>query len=113
MDKVKTYGNNKAVVADVTVMLYQQGDYIMAYCPALDLSSYAATEEEAIKSFKEALDIFLEYTCEEGTLEQNLVACGWKLRQGYLQPQEVSVPIELLKASKLHSFDQKISLPVC
>ena len=113
MDGIKTKLHKKAVSAEVTVMLYQQGDYIMAYCPALDLSSYAKTEKEAISSFREALDIFLEYCREQGTLEQNLVACGWKLRRGYLQPDEVNVPIELLKAKKLHSFEQMVSLPVC
>ncbi len=105
-------GNKKIIVADVTVMLYQQGDYFVAYCPALDLSSYAKTEPDAKASFKEALDIFLEYCEENGTLEQNLLACGWNLRNGYKQPEEVSVPLELLKAHKLHYFDQKISIPL-
>ena len=110
--KIRTNNIRKSVSADITVMLYQQGDYIVAYCPALDLSSYGKTESEAKVSFAEALDIFLEYCEEHGTLEQNLVACGWKLRQGYLQPDEVSVPMELLKAKKLHSFDKKVLLPV-
>ncbi len=113
MNKPKTLPVKKTVSATVTVMLYKQGDFIVAYCPALDLSSYAQSEEEAVVSFKEALDIFLEYCEENGTLEQNLVACGWQLRKGYYQPEEVRVPLELLKASKLHSFDQKVSLPVC
>lgn len=113
MDEIKTKQYKKSVSANVTVMLYEQGDYIMAYCPALDLSSYAKTEKEAVASFSEALDIFLEYCNEHGTLEQNLVACGWKLRHGYLQPDEVHVPMDLLKAKKLHSFDQKVLLPVC
>ena len=112
MEKIKTKQLKKTVSADVTVVLYKQGDYIMAYCPALDLSSYAKTEGKAIASFREALDIFIEYCEEHGTLEQNLVACGWKLRRGYQQPDEVSVPIELLKAKKLHSFDQKVLLPL-
>jgi predicted RNase H-like HicB family nuclease len=110
--RIRTSNIRKSVSTEITVMLYQQGDYVMAYCPALDLSSYGKTEREAKSSFEEALDIFLEYCEEQGTLEQNLVACGWKLRHGYLQPDEVSVPIELLKAKKLHSFDQKVLLPV-
>jgi len=71
---MKTTQIKKSISANITVVLYEQGDYIMAYCPALDLSSYAKTEKEAIASFKEALDIFLEYCEEHGTLEQNLVA---------------------------------------
>ncbi len=83
MSSTKTSQFKKVISADVTVMLYEQGEYIMAYCPALDLSSYAKTEAKAFVSFKEALDIFLEYCAEHGTLEQNLVACGWKLTQGH------------------------------
>jgi predicted RNase H-like HicB family nuclease len=112
MDEVKTSQLKKIISADVTVMLYQQGDYVMAYCPALELSSYGKTEQEATAAFREALDIFLEYCGEQGTLEQNLIACGWDIRQGYHQPEEVSVPIELLKSQQLHSFDQKIALSV-
>ena len=105
--------NKKTISSVVTVMLYQQGDYVMAFCPALDLSSYCKTESDAVASFKEALDIFLEYCIENDTLEQNLIACGWKLRHGYLKPKEVTVPLELLRAQSLHSFDYKISFPVC
>ena len=113
MNDVNTERSKKTISADVTVMVYEQGDYMVAYCPALDLSSYGKTENEAVAAFREALDIFLEYCVEEGTLEQNLIACGWKLRSGYMQPDEVSVPIELLKANNLHSFDQQITFPVC
>jgi predicted RNase H-like HicB family nuclease len=102
MDEVKTSQLKKIISADVTVMLYQQGDYVMAYCPALELSSYGKTEQEATAAFREALDIFLEYCGEQGTLEQNLIACGW----------DISVPIEFLKSQQLHSFDQKIALSV-
>ncbi len=102
----------KTIDTTVTVMLYEQGDYVMAYCPALDLSSYASSEPEAKAAFKEALDIFIDYCEEQGTLEQNLLACGWKLRAGFLQPDEVHVPLQLLKAKNLHSFDQKVLLPV-
>lgn len=109
-ENIKQYKKN--ISAEITIMLYQQGDYIMAYCPALDLSSYAKTEKDAIAAFKENLDIFLEYCEENDTLEQNLVACGWKLRQGYRQPDNVNVPLELLKSQKLHAYNQKISLLV-
>lgn len=63
-------------------------------------------------AFREALEIFIEYGVENDTLEQNLLACGWKLRQGYLQPEEVSVPLRLLTAEDLHSVDLAITLPV-
>ena len=110
MEQIKT--NKNIISAVVTVVLYEQGDNIMALCPALDLSSYGKTETEAIEAFKEALDIFLEYCEENNTLEENLIACGWQLMHGYQQPEKVIVPLELLKARSLHFFDQTVSLLV-
>ena len=102
----------KVVSSTITVMLYEQGDYIVAYCPSLDLSSYDKTQEGAKAAFQVALDIFLEYCEENGTLEQNLVACGWNLRQGFVEPTKANVPLELLTTENLHSYQLKISMPL-
>lgn len=95
----------KVVPSTITVMLYEQGDYIVAYCPSLDLSSYDKTQEGAKAAFQEALDIFLEYCEENGTLEQNLVACGWNLRHGFVEPTEVNVLLNQVDFKKYFNFD--------
>jgi len=47
------------VEASVEVQLIKDGDYIVSYCPALELSSFGDSEEDAKKGFEEALSIFL------------------------------------------------------
>jgi hypothetical protein len=63
------------------VFLVRDGDYFVAYCPALELSSYDTTENGAKKSFDEALRIFVEDTERKGTLEKVLLGLGWTLKQ--------------------------------
>jgi predicted RNase H-like HicB family nuclease len=65
----------------VPVSFYKEGDYVVAYCPALELSSYGKTEEAAKRAFGRAVSIFLEETQRKGTLERVLLSLGWSLRQ--------------------------------
>ncbi len=63
----------------VGVAFIKDEDYIVANCPALELSSYGKTEEEARKRFAEALSIFIEETTRMGTLHEVLTKLGWTL----------------------------------
>ncbi len=59
----------------------------VAYCNSLDLSSYGKDQEDALKAFENALDIFIEETTAKGTLEHVLVRLGWTLtRKAYSPP---------------------------
>ena len=70
---------------DVSVFLFKEDDVFHAYCPELDLVGYDYTEEGAKKSFEWVLKDYLEYTVENGTLEQDLLSHGWrKSKSGYL-----------------------------
>lgn len=77
---IKSDVNNKVEV-NVEVALIKEGDYIVAYCPALELSSFGINEQDAQQAFEEALEIFFEETCELGTLENILLDLGWGLRK--------------------------------
>jgi predicted RNase H-like HicB family nuclease len=66
---------------EVSVHLLKEGNYFVAYCPALDLSSYGKTEAEARQAFNGAMKIFLEETEKRGTLEKELLNLGWALRK--------------------------------
>jgi len=69
--KVRIEGN-------LPVIYFREGDAIIAYSPALDLSSYGASLDEAKKNFNEVLDLFFEDLIQRGTLEDVLEECGWK-----------------------------------
>jgi len=77
---IKTDGN-RVVNVVLEVQLIKEGDYIVSYCPALELSSFGITEDEAKEGFDGALEIFLQDTHEKGTLERVLLDLGWSLKK--------------------------------
>ena len=73
----------------------------IAYCPELDLTGCGFSENEAKKSFKVALDDYIEYALSEGTLEEDLIAHGWKKDDvGKLEepPLESQIGTEMLQS---------------
>lgn len=70
--------NNTGIKVDVSVFLFKEDEVFHAYCPELDLVGYDYTEEGAKKSFEWVLKDYLEYTVENGTLEQDLINHGWR-----------------------------------
>jgi len=61
------------------IFLIPEGDYVNAFCPALELSSFGKDEKDALEGFEEALKIFVEETQKKGTLERVLLDLGWRL----------------------------------
>ncbi len=110
---IKTDKNNKVEVK-VEVDLIREGDYIVAYCPALELSSFGTDESDARLAFDEALEIFFEETIEMGTLENILLDLGWGLRkvpQVIYQPPAERIPLKY--AGTVQSrFNEVLSIPV-
>jgi hypothetical protein len=96
---------------NVEVYFVKEDEYTTAYCPALEVSGYGLTEEEARESFDVALKIFLEETNKRGTFEKYLLAHGWTLQQ---QPEFIYTPPKetgLASAIK-ESSHRKMSIPV-
>lgn len=97
----------------IEVFLEKEDDYFVSYCPALELSSYGNTEEEARKNFETELEIFLEETEKRGTLEKILLKLGWCLTHN---PKPAYTPPEAHKYSQLlnqrQTFRETISLPL-
>ncbi|MGI4874775.1 MAG: type II toxin-antitoxin system HicB family antitoxin [Janthinobacterium lividum] len=80
MATLKIDTNGQFTQAEVELSLVRDkdtGQYV-AYCPALQLSSYGDTEAEAQTAFEEALQLFIRDTAERGTLAPLLLALGWQ-----------------------------------
>lgn len=65
--------NRNSISINVQVVLFQEEDLWVAYCPPLELSSYGDDQEDAKAAFDEAMDIFLKETDRKGTLERYLL----------------------------------------
>jgi len=66
------------IKGDIKVIFLEECRKIVAFAPALDLTTSAGTLEEARRRFEEVLEIFFEETLEKGTLEEVLAECGWR-----------------------------------
>jgi hypothetical protein len=73
-NKVK---NKPDIETRIPVVFFEEGDKVIAYSPALDLSTFGNSEEQARKRFIEATTIFLDEITEMGTLDEVLEECGW------------------------------------
>jgi len=65
------------IEAKIPVFFFQEGKKVIAYSPALDISSCGDTEQLARKRFAEAAVIFLAEIHKMGTTEEVLEECGW------------------------------------
>ncbi len=88
----------------IPLLIGKQGDYMVAYCPALELSSFGETEKEAERSFDEALQLFLKETHERGTLEKCLLDLGWSLQK---KPKPIYTP-PLVKQNATKGFESPV-----
>ena len=104
MGNNKIQKNKNTIKAEVEVLVIMEHDTYVAYCPALDVSSYGETAKKALHAFGSALDIFFEETQRKGTIEKELLRLGWSLRQ---HPRAVYEPPKLDSADLLRMFKAK------
>jgi predicted RNase H-like HicB family nuclease len=115
MQNMKNYlkaDGNRTVGISIEVDLFKEGDYIVAYCAALELSSFGKDKVEARKNFEEALNIFIEETHTRGTLENVLLDLGWSLRK---KPTAIyTPPTQRTKPQRLEQqrFEERVLLPI-
>ncbi len=62
---------------DLDVIVYEKDKYYISYCPALDLSSFGVSKKDALDSFNEAFDLFMDDILNKGTLDEVLKSLGW------------------------------------
>jgi predicted RNase H-like HicB family nuclease len=115
--KITVKGQNKKVhLVDIEILFIKEGDMIVAYCPALEVSSYGKDIKEAKAAFNEALEIFIEETEEKGSFERLLLRKGWKLAQlpsvNYEPPKMPLKDIKLVKNKTATVGTKSVAIPV-
>ncbi len=76
---------------NLPVTFIEDGDAVVAYTPALDLSTAGDDKEDAKRMFAEAVDIFFEDLIAHNTLDEVLTELGWSksIETGW-QPPHIS-----------------------
>ena len=116
MTKNTLLKDRNSLNVDVQVALFQEDGIWVAYCPALEVSSYGDDKNEAIEAFEEAMQIFLSETDRKGTLERYLLKLGWQLQQKpkamYNQPHlSLQENMRLFKKSP-QIYNERVAIPV-
>lgn len=73
-------GKNK-IECTLPLIIFQEDNCNISYCPALDLSGYGETEFDANSSFEEVLSEYFTYTVHKNTLADDLRKMGWTIRK--------------------------------
>ena len=116
MSKNTLLKNHASITVNVEVVLFQEDEYWISYCPALDLSSYGRTKPEAKKAFQESMEIFFAETHEKKTLEKCLLQLGWILQQKpafeYRPPQNRLSDMKKYADKKGEIYESDLIIPV-
>ena len=113
------------VTVNVSVPLLsfkEDDDTFIVYSPALDVSGYGDTEEEARKSFEITLEEFINYTLNKKTFQSELTRLGWKIKKQTASHKYIPPQLDELFSSKdylnsiirekdFRSYRQNIQLP--
>ena len=85
MDKKRAnakYSNGRENVEfSVSIFLWEESSIFYVYSPALDLTGYGLTKEEARESFETVLEEFVKYTHNKKTIFQELENLGWAVNK--------------------------------
>lgn len=84
MDNLTLKGSFENKSGHISVLLdmylFKEEVAIIIYCPALDLSAFGYSEEEAKSAFEQSLDVYFDYCVKKNTLVQDLRAHGWNVK---------------------------------
>ncbi len=92
------------VQIELPLMLWREGEFIVAFTPALELSSFGETEEEALENFSEAVELFFQTSNERNVTFDLLESLGWIYEESKWTPS--SSPLEGGRA-----FPVEVALP--
>jgi len=76
--KRKSISGGNYLSVELPVALIEEDGTVIAYTPALDLSTCGGSREEAIKMFREATQVFFNDLVENNTIDEVLTGLGWQ-----------------------------------
>ncbi|KJR40523.1 hypothetical protein MCHI_003579 [Candidatus Magnetoovum chiemensis] len=96
----KIAGRGKVMIPiDFDIIVFEEDNTFVAYCPKLDISSCGDTVEGSKEMLKTAVRLFIEESEKLGTAEQILNEAGYiKDKNGRWLPPKI-VPTELVSIS--------------
>lgn len=114
---------NNSIELSLPLIVFQEDNTFITYCPAFDLSGYGNTEHEAYESFNIVLGEYFLYTTRKKTLGEDLRKHGWIVSNNKTKPMMPPELSKLLETNKdfnrifnnfpFKKIDQRVSMPTC
>lgn len=79
--------SNQKFHVGLSLVEFNEDDVTIIYSPALDLTGYGYSQDEAKKSFSETLHEFFRYTHNKKTLDTILKDLGWSVKGSKKNPK--------------------------
>jgi hypothetical protein len=96
-----------SLIVSLNMYVFKEGMSYIVYCPALDLSAYGNTEDEAKKAFHEIFELTLKYMLNKKTLKEDLIKHGWEIKS--LEQRKIKAPSFDIMLQKNRSFKELLS----
>lgn len=116
MDKIKV--TSEGINSQLAVFIFKEDDNFIAYSPALDLSGYGKTEDEARESFNLVMKEYFDYGINEGTLYQDLKKHGWNIQHDKCETPLISVLLsqntdfsDILENKDFKKYNEPLHIP--
>ncbi len=84
-------GRKHRVEIRLELIDWEDDNLYFQYAPALDLTGYGNSTEEAAQSFKIQLGEFVNYTLNKGTVYEELERLGWTVNK---KKKRIVAPVE-------------------
>jgi hypothetical protein len=75
MEKITVKPNS--ILCELTALTFKEDNVFISFCPSLDVSGYAETEQKALKSLELVIQETLDYCRKKKTLNKYLLQLGW------------------------------------
>lgn len=107
---------------NLPLIRFEEDGCQIAYCPALDISGYGNSPDEAFESFKISLEEFFRYVTNKKTFEKEMERMGWTIshnRQREMTPPPMTKLLQendnFSRIFNDHSFNKEsftVDLPI-
>ena len=99
------------LTVNIQVFFFREGEQVVAYSPALNLSSSGRNLTQAKEMFQKALKTFFEALEEMGTTEQALTELGWRRVSSPERPWKAPISRTHVPTHLLRTSEMRVPLP--
>ena len=113
MENIIKADGNRSIEIQLGVLIFQEENSYLAFCPALQLSTYGDSINDVKEAFADLIKSYAEDCRKMGTLEKDLNAHGWVLQaaSGIVEPPkefDLNIPAGMLRKS----YNAPFSIPL-